>query len=170
LLQPSEPDGLLVLSADGRRLASARNEAVRVWDLSGPAPRSQTLSAKVGTVHGLAFSPDAKTLVVGGANRNLHIWDLGDAAAKEQAIIPHTGYYWSALHFSPNGQFFIGCNQQEGVILFDATTWKKLRQWLMPSAVSSAAFVGDSRHVAVGNFNGTIYILRLDLPPTVAGR
>jgi WD40 repeat protein len=159
----------LALSADGRLLACAQDEAVRLWDLSGPTPKPQRLSTKVGTVQGLAFSPDSRTLVVGGLNRNLHVWDLSEGKAKEHATIP-AAYYWRTLAFSPDGKFLVGCNMQEGVFLWDATSWRMLQKWSLPVVVSHVAFVGDNRHLALGNLNGTIYILRLAPPPQTVAR
>lgn len=42
------------------------------------------------------------------------------------------------------------------------STPKAQPRWKLPGPVNSLAFTPDGRYLALGNFNGTIYILRLD--------
>jgi WD40 repeat protein len=163
LLSHPSPVTVLAVSADGRLVASSQGEAVRLWDLAGAAPKSQPLAAKVGVVHGLAFSPDSRTLIIGGDNRTLQIWDVGAEKPRAQASIP-ASYHWRTLIYSPDGKYLAGCNSHEGVFLWDTATWNLRKKWPLVNVVNCVAFVGGSRHLALGNVNGTTYILRLAPP------
>jgi WD40 repeat protein len=162
-LPADEEVGVRALSPEGRWLACSQKENVRLTDLSNPAPNAQMIQAKVGEVHGLGFSPDSRTLVVNGSDHRLQVWDLSDGRAREVANLP-ARFYLRVLNFSPDGKYLVGASVQEGVIVWDTTTWRLLHRWVMPNVVSTAVFVGDSHHLALGNMNGTIYILRLPGP------
>ena len=44
----------------------------------------------------------------------------------------------------------------------DASSGKRLNRWQWPGMSTTAlAFAPDGRHLAVGNRNGTVYVLRL---------
>jgi WD40 repeat protein len=154
------------LSGDGRLLACAQRESVRLWDLSGPAPRYNTLATRVGAVRGLAFSPDSRTLVVTGQDEFLQVWDIDDSKASLRGMYPAIPKI-AVLAFSPDGKALVGVSPGYGVTVWSTTTWRIRHQWLLGAAVNTASFVGDSRHLALGNINGTIYILRL-APPSMA--
>src|SRR5206468_1125937 len=63
----------LHFSRDGRRLAAGFYDGlVKVWDLTNPR-RERIFRAHVDQVNGLAFSPDARTLVSSGAE--VILWD-----------------------------------------------------------------------------------------------
>ena len=47
------------------------------------------------------------------------------------------------------------------VVVLDMPAGKKEKEWQFPGPVHGLAFAPDSRHLAVANGNGTIYILRL---------
>jgi dipeptidyl aminopeptidase/acylaminoacyl peptidase len=65
----------LAFSLDGRTLAAANGDRVHLWDLlSGTAHPS--LTGHCGRVHGVAFSPDARTLVSVSEDATGLVWDL----------------------------------------------------------------------------------------------
>jgi WD40 repeat protein len=162
-LAHTEAVSVISLSQDGRLLACSQNEAVRLWDLSGSEAKSQDLATKVGRIQSLTFSPDSRWLVVGGVNRRLQVWDLSGATPKEHALLPLSSN-WRSLAFSADGKLLAACNATEGVFLVDATTWKLRQKWSLTGVVNQVAFIGDNRHLALGNVNGTTYILRLATP------
>jgi WD40 repeat protein len=57
------------------------------------------------------------------------------------------------------------------IILWDAATGQKRRDWQLPGIVGAIAFAPDGRHLAAVNANGTVYILRLSgiAPEATAG-
>jgi hypothetical protein len=55
--------------------------------------------------------------------------------------------------------------QPDGRVIVWETGTGKSRDWKMPGPVGAVAFALDSRHLATGNANGTVYILRLAEAP-----
>src|SRR5262249_31159495 len=78
----------LAFSADGTRLAAMvfRQNAARVWDLTregGPLVLKHTEG------YGVSFHPDGKTIVTGGWDRKLKLWDAADGKfRKEMTVAP----------------------------------------------------------------------------------
>ena len=70
-----------------------------------------------------------------------------------------------ALDFLPSGKGLISAGVDGLVILWDAATGETIWDWQLPGAVNAVATAPDSRHLAMGNSNGTVYILRLSLIP-----
>ncbi len=65
-----------VVSADGRTLVTAVDNAVQSWNVTDPAkptPVSQTLPS---SGNWLTFSPDGHTLRTGENGQKIRIWDL----------------------------------------------------------------------------------------------
>jgi len=63
------------------------------------------------------------------------------------------------LSFTPDGRL-MAVNSEE-VELWDVSEGKLQQKLTLPDMVSAAALAHDGRHLAVGNLDGTIYLLRL---------
>ena len=67
----------LALSADGKLLASAGKEGkLYLWDFPGGEVRA-VLDEGMFAFQVVAIAPDGKTLVTGGIDKNVSVWDVG---------------------------------------------------------------------------------------------
>jgi WD40 repeat protein len=66
----------VAFSPDGKAVASSGTEEIHIWDVE-TGKRLHTLTGHgPGEIRGLAYGPDADTLVSGGDDRKVIVWDL----------------------------------------------------------------------------------------------
>src|SRR5262249_15112559 len=74
----------------------------------------------------VAFAPDGKTLVVGGRDRRLHLWDPVTGRELRQIEAPENGVH--SLAYSPDGKLLAGGCSAEVVYLWDAASGQEVRR------------------------------------------
>jgi WD40 repeat protein len=68
-------DSSVVLSPDGRRLASGGDDkAIRIWNADTSQPIGNPLTGHTAPVSSVAFSPDGTRLVSASGDRTLRMW------------------------------------------------------------------------------------------------
>jgi WD40 repeat protein/serine/threonine protein kinase len=121
-------------SPDGKRLASAGLDTVKLWDaqtgqelLTLPGVRTpgvKTPGVKASAYLSVAFSPDGKRLACHGGAQGLTVWD----AQTGQGLPPprgRGGASWSPV-FSPDGKRLAAVSGRGTVQVWDAETGKEL--------------------------------------------
>jgi WD40 repeat protein len=177
----------IVFSPDGSRVAAAsgyylmkNNEfvknkdgsyvyfdpSIRVWETEvGKLLHKHALAFPVGSV---VFTPDGSRLVGSDWSSVVRHWDLPEPGPKEtENWKPEVSYFYR-MQYSPDGRMLLTHGQDNRIIIWDASTKKKLHQWSLPEYVGTEAWCSDSRHVAVSLYTGVTYILRLDSISTSA--
>lgn len=168
-------------SPDGKLLATANwGKVVRVWDVSGEVPNQVArLEGHDDVVRRVSFSPLGKSLASLDDGGVIRVWDVSGGPAKlvlqtnkeGRARLRSSMTLNGGLDYSPDGRLILASCLDGLVTLWDAKTGEERHRWALPGAVWDAAFLADGRHVATGNGNGTVYILRLPsrvFPPAQA--
>jgi WD40 repeat protein len=138
------PVRALVLSPDGKTLASAGDDAVvQLWDATTVQAKSK-LTGATDWLLALAFSPDGKTVIAGGYDGRLRSWDiatgkkgfdvLAQPAAPAKAPTPPANVV-HAVAFSADGKLIAAGGSDARVDLFQAADGKIVRS--MPGHTST---------------------------------
>ena len=164
-LNDDELSERLAALADDRPMLTLlmASRVVRVWFLDANTP----FAAPVPYLRGrpVLLSPNGRWLATRHESAFL-IWDLDEAKPVEKAHLEKVP--GAALALSADGTRLVTAKEDGKVFLWDTASDAPCREpWQLPGAgARSAAFSHDGRYVAVGNENGTIYILDLSAPPT----
>ncbi|WP_377273463.1 WD40 repeat domain-containing serine/threonine protein kinase [Peterkaempfera sp. SMS 1(5)a] len=139
----------VALSPDGRRLASADNNNLHLWDLA--TGQAAHLLGQVNPVDPLVFSADGRTLA--GAGKAVWLWDLttGDREAARRVKASHP----SAIALSPDGRT-LAVSTNSGVGLWDTGTGLRTATLKTSAmyAIRTLRFGPDGRMLAVGGIGG----------------
>jgi WD40 repeat protein len=147
-------DGLFApqLSADGKRLAAVRDEAVLVWDLeqaikdNGRSPLL-TLHGHPQAVNHLGFSPDGRRLATAGMDKIVRVWGV-ETGQEELTLRGHNDMV-TDVRFRPDGRRLLSASWDGSIKVWDATRdpdFRALRGHA--TSVTDLAFAADSRHLA----------------------
>jgi WD40 repeat protein len=120
-----------------------------------------TLRGHAGGVTALAFARDGKTVVSGGENNSVRIWDT----ATHQELAQLTGHTAGvfAIAFSPNGKIIATGASDQNVKLWDAATRRELATLKGHTAgIYAIAFSPDGKTVATGGDDKTVRIWDTD--------
>jgi WD40 repeat protein len=167
----------LSYASDGKTLAVlGTDRKISVWAVDGVNPQERGVPlADLGTnLAAIGFSPDGKLLATLGSDGKTSLWDWGGSRVALRTSFggpqAHGGTVTiTSLAFSPDSKLIaVSAGGAEAVALYDAISGKRLRAWVFPGAVTAVDFGADSRHLFVGNGNGTVYVLRL-AGPVAAG-
>ncbi|MDI6101651.1 TIR domain-containing protein [Actinoplanes sp. NEAU-A12] len=153
--------GRAVISPDGRTIAnSAAEGVVNLTDVSDPAKPSAPATVRTGVSSPsvLAFSPDGRTFVIGGAGK-LELWDLpGGAAATRLTTLTFTTSSVGEVVFSPDGRT-MAVSAIQTVSLWDVTNRAAPKQLSVLSGhgntVLAVRFSPDGTKVLTGSFDHT---------------
>ena len=155
----------VALSPDGKMLAVGSKQQVLRWNTDNGEPLPSLPASYV--IASLLFSADGGTLVAGCRNV-VHLWDLASGAERQLNFPPGTAQV-SSLAMTPGGSRLAALSADGRLVWWDLRSLhqkgppKISGQWKAPGAGAehALAFAPDGRHLAVGNLNGTVYILRL---------
>jgi WD40 repeat protein len=104
----------LTISHDGKLLASGSPKQVKVWNLATGALVQNFGGFYIDPIL-IAFSPDEKSLIVGGGRNPYRIWNL--ATGKTEATLTKDSNWSGAVVFSPDGKTMLS-GTEEGIAVW----------------------------------------------------
>jgi WD40 repeat protein len=150
------PDGALVAAAFDQNNDA---EPVLLWRVVEKGLRPVAFPYLSGSY--VQFSPDGRTLAVAD-NRTVTLIDLTLPAPAARLKLPLDDRGSGGnlkVTFSADGTWVVTVGGRT-VTVWDAVAGRKVVGWSLPHA-AAVALAPDGRHLAVGNTNGTVWVLRL---------
>ena len=154
-LKHDGPVSALACSADATVLAVASADTIVLWDTLKREPRRR-FGIQGQRVAILAFSPDAKTLASGHADKTIHLWDL--ASGKELGQFGGQNGPIGSLAFSPDGKTLASGGADRYIHLWDVSSGKPRGQLDRQSSwwLGTLAFALDGKTLFAGGYDGTV--------------
>ena len=88
---------------DATSPSPARDDSVRLWDVSSFEEAHPPLQGHRSSVMTIAYSPDGRTLASGGADRTVRLWDVSTGEQLGRTLTGHADKVVSVA-FSPDGR------------------------------------------------------------------
>jgi WD40 repeat protein len=135
--------------------ASLGKSMVRVWEL----PPERLLGRPMGQAGQplcVALSPHGRSLLVGGRDGSLRLWDV--ATARRHLLAPAHQDVVVAVAFSPDGKRMISGAEDRVVRLWDRARRTRLRDFQHQGWVWSVAFSPDGSTVLGGSSDGSVLL------------
>jgi hypothetical protein len=161
------PDGLLLVTGGGGarywERAGTQGE-VKVWDVAtGEEALDLDGHAALGDVWSVAWSGDGRLIAAASADRTVKLWDAG--TGKEARTFREHGAGVGCVLFRRGSSALLSVDDGGVLLEWDGASGKVLRRWQLPDTVGHLDLAADGRHLATANWNGTVYVLRLEPGP-----
>jgi len=167
------PDGLYIASASDDR-------TVRVWSNSGKAevlpppadsktvqqetssqtiPDTRKLTGHTNGLWSVAVSPDGASIVSGGDEHSIRVWDLETGNERFAPLLGHTDSAYSVA-ISSDGRLIASASGDNSVRLWDLKTGAAVGQPMQAhtNTVFTVVFSPDSRWLASGSYDKTVRV------------
>jgi eukaryotic-like serine/threonine-protein kinase len=155
------PGSPITFSPDGKRLAAARQDVVKVWDLDTGSMHSfhwsDLDSFPVIPVRAVAFSPDGKRLARGFQDGTVHVDNLvGNEPSR--SLRGHTKSV-GGVAFSPDGSRLASAGEDGAVRIWDVAAGHDILVLKgHTQGVTAVAFYRDGRRLASTSRDGTVRV------------
>jgi WD40 repeat protein len=142
------------ISPDNKLLAVIGDNFSSLW--LGKTTDKQLHSLNKEEVYTMAFSPDSKSLVTGGRDGTIQLWDTKNQRRVSKTLPKQHKGGVGSVAFSPNGQFLV-TGGRDGTARLWSITGQELGKLLGPQGwVNSVAFSPDGKKWASIGQDGTL--------------
>ena len=169
----------LAFAPDGKRFAFVGWHGVELWSVSAWKQLRQ-FEGHEGVVRSVAFSPDGRQLLTGGADHTLRLWNVATGAEIRRLVEPAGSVNGVAI--LPGGRYAVSgaggeysvtpvangmqinsrFGKEQAVRLWDLQTGKAVHTFTGPaSAVLTVGLSGDGRRLMARTVNGTVHVWEL---------
>src|SRR5262249_9894458 len=157
-----EQTDALAFSRDGKLLAAADEDGVKLWD-AGEGRQPRKLAERGHRPERLALSPDGRRLASTGRGPEVLVWDLTRGVPVGRLTNP--GGPAGAVAFSPDGRALATCGPEAVVRLWEVTSGKERRRFGGHGAAATAvAFSPDGRWLVSGSCDTTALVWEVTSP------
>ena len=120
---------------------------------------SNLIYSQQGRVLSVILNPDDSTIISGGSDGSIKLWDIKSGVPKGNPINAHNGGV-NAIALSEDGNIMVSGGNDGTVRLWNLRTRKPIGSPLQGSkmAISSVAISEDSQMIVSGGYDGTVHL------------
>jgi WD40 repeat protein len=160
----------LVISADGKELASAGNDGTVVWS-AATGVKLQSVTDTGNPQQAVAFAPDGKVLATASSDRRIRLWSL-ESGKQLTPIAVHSNQITS-IAFSPDGKRLLSGAYDCSMRLWDTKSGEQLHAWEYRHGNATSvqvAFSADGQTIAATCLDGAWSVRLWDVSTGQAGK
>jgi len=153
-------NGHVAVFADGRRVLTPSDDALRIWDLE-TGKLLRRFEGGRGSARPCALSPEGRQVLTGTLEGEVVLWDV-ETGREVKRIKGHKGLV-AALEFSPDGKQALSGAFDGTVRLWELASGKELRHIDIDPAIQvfCVRFSPDGRHAMAGTLAATRHMWEL---------
>jgi WD40 repeat protein len=170
--------GFCELMPNAKSILYTLDKAWRVYDVKSKEGRELGMLQSDKRLGPFVSSPDGRMLATTDVVRNetpgnltylIRLCDLNGLSVHERLEIKLNHDNIHRLAFTPDGRHLLSLDKAGRLVFWSTASGRKIKEIQLPGNIKHiqnipvAEIAPDGRHVAVGNPNGTIYILRLNI-------